>query len=227
MKRSLALLILIPITFIFTSCEDDKITDPPASGTTNVSGTIENWSFSTGKTLKIGTYNGPSSFLEVGSGAIQTDGSFSITLNTPPANLLDSLTSSCEECEGGFTSTTAGVMVYGTAGGLIYQGTQVFGVTQYINRDFSGDELYIPALNDVYLELVYFSKATTFNGSQTYNDSFDGTHTTRVTRTASNITVTAGWNKLYTTVTSRTDTTAAFSMSTVNSVSLKWYRIRF
>lgn len=227
MKTYPALVLIFLFSLAFISCTDDTITDPPPTAVTSVSGKIENWTFAAGKTIRMGNYNGPTSFEEIGSGDIQTDGSFTLNLNTPMEFLLDSLTSSCEECTGAFTSTTPGVMVYGTAGGFIYQGTQIFGISQYINRDISGDELYIPALNDVYLEMVYFSKATTISGGQTYNFSFDGMHTTRVTRTADNVAVSAGWNKLYTSVTARTDSTATLTMKSAHSQTLKWHMIRF
>ncbi|NUN07904.1 MAG: hypothetical protein HUU54_01880 [Ignavibacteriaceae bacterium] len=222
--------LLIFSLLLFVSCDEESTTgsgDP--AGVTAISGKLENYTLGSGKIVKLGWYNGPSSFDEVSRATIGSDGSFSLQLNVPQSFMLDSLISQRGGCTGNMTSTTPGVMVAGFQNLFIYEGSQIRGVALLINRNISGDSLYLPALNDALLQLVYFDKATTINGSETCPEDWDrnGSEEMMVTRAVNNVKVTAGWNKIYSTITARTSTTATYSTTTTEPSGLKWYYISF
>lgn len=193
-------------------------------GVTSISGKLEGWTHGTGKTIVMGQYNGPNSTDVIGSGSIGSDGSFTVNLLAAPMEfLLDSLTSGDFDCSGKMTSTVSGVMVFGTGGALILNGSTLFGYAQCVNRDWRAERIYIPQMNDEVMEVVYFSKATTLAGSQTCPQSFDGTTETQVTRNVPDLQVSAGWNLVYDKVTARTDSTCTFNLSKTSPGTLKWY----
>ncbi|MBV6512061.1 MAG: hypothetical protein HRU80_14585 [Ignavibacteriales bacterium] len=229
--KKLFILFTFSLTFLFISgCSEDDTTPGPGGGTavTSISGKLEGWTHGTGKTIMMGQYNGPSSFDAVGTGTIAADGSFTIALSAPMSFLLDSLTTQVPVCTGSFTSSTSGVMVYGTGGAMIMDGTSIFGFAQCTSRDFRNDSsvIYIPMLNDNILEIVYMTKATTVNGSQTCPQTFDGNTETMVTRQVNNLNFAAGWNKIYNKVTARGTSTATLQMSFTDPGTLKWYFFR-
>lgn len=220
------------LSFLFISgCSEDE-TDPGAGGSTavtSVSGKLEGWTFGTGKTIMMGQYNGPNSFDAVGTGSIAADGSFTVNLTTPMSFLLDTLTSISPDCSGSFTSSASGVMVYGTGGAMIMDGTSMFGYAQCTSRDFRNDSvrIYVPQLNDYILEIVYMNKSTTVNGSQTCPQDFNEPTEIMVTRQVNNLNFAAGWNKIYNKVSARSSGAATLQMSFTDPGTLKWYFFRF
>jgi hypothetical protein len=229
--KKLFILFTFSLTLLFISgCSEDDTTPGAGGGTavTSISGKLEGWTFGTGKTIMMGQYNGPTSFDAVGTGTINADGSFTINLTTPMEFLLDSLTGTDPDCSGSFTSSASGVMVYGTGGAMIMNGTSIFGWAQCVSRDFTTDSshIYIPQLNDNIMEIVYMSKATTINGAQTCPQSWDGTNELMITRAASNMNFAAGWNKVFDKITARSTTTATITMSGTDPGNMKWYFFR-
>ncbi len=214
-------LLLFSLLF-FVACEDDSTnTGDNLQGITSISGKLENWTYGTGKTIKLGTYLGQNNFYVTGSGDIAADGSFSIALLTPSAEWLNNLVDSTAH----FTSTTAGVKVYGQGGAMLFDGQNIFGFAIYINRDFTSDTFWIPQVGDKVMQPTYFTAATTINGSETSQEDWDPNHrdTTYVTRVVENKAVAAGWNKIYGSITSKTVNTYTINMSTAEPTGMKWY----
>ncbi|GMU85836.1 MAG: hypothetical protein AMXMBFR48_10780 [Ignavibacteriales bacterium] len=231
MKKFFILLTFSLSVLIISGCSEDDTTPGPGSGTavTSISGKLEGWTYGTGKTIMMGQYNGPNSFDAVGTGSISADGSFTIALAAPMEFLLDTLTSIDPDCSGSFTSSASGVMVYGTGGAMIMDGTSPFGWVQCTSRDFRNDSvrIYVPQLNDFILELVYMNKATTVNGSQTCPMDFNEPTEIMVTRQVNNLNFAAGWNKIYNKVSARSSGAATLQMSFTDPGTLKWYFFQF
>lgn len=91
----LLIIIFLPIIFLLTSCEDESNPIGTNSSMSKITGKIDNWTGGTGKTIRaVHGDPGTSNYPWCGFSPISEDGSFSITMGTPPDSMLDVLFSS-------------------------------------------------------------------------------------------------------------------------------------
>lgn len=219
-------LLIFSLLLLFVSCEEESTTgtgDPTTM--TTISGKLENWTFGTGETIKIGNYISQNEFQFVGSGAIAEDGSFQIALLTPPEAYLDYVQSPDSGAPAGITSSDRNARVYGAGGFMIFDGTNFFAFVLCMNRDFRADTFWIPTVGDQIFQPTYFTVKTTLNGSETSEEDWDprSTTPTYITRVVNNVTVAAGWNSVIGAVTAKTSNTVTFNMTLGQPTNLKWY----
>jgi hypothetical protein len=102
-KALILILVLALCSLFILSCEDDSNpTGTNSNSTSTITGKIDNWTGGTGKTIRaVHGDPGTSNYPWCGSSPIAEDGSFSITMGTPPDSMLDVL----------FTSPPPGVNV--------------------------------------------------------------------------------------------------------------------
>lgn len=187
-----------------------------SSGAT-ISGTLPNWTYGSGKTIKYGEEeNGI--FYSVGEGTVNSNGSFTIELQTPASSKLSPIFQNDSSCNFSGTVVPSDVKVYGGDGDFyIFDGTSHFGKAHYAKMSNDTSE----SVGDVFAAWVYLDKNCTINGSEVCVENDGGimrTHTTNF----SNLNGVAGWNKMYVKFDAKTSTSETLSVSTTEPSGLVW-----
>ncbi|MCC7431777.1 hypothetical protein IT568_13125 [bacterium] len=145
-------------------------------------------------------------WVSFGSSVIGSDGSFSITLGTPPASLLE-LSDDIE------AANPADTKIFSVTWFLISDGTKSFGWASYVK---SAVDLIV-SLNDTQTSWFYTTKNATFNDVDFWD--LNGNNYTNV---FSNLSVKSGWSKLYGTITKLTTTAETTTYTATAPAGLGW-----
>lgn len=217
------------VTLFFLGC--DETTDPDNGGNgggnsvTKIEGKLPSWTLGTGKEIKYGEWNDVGGFTSMGSSAVASDGSFSITLATPSASQLESISGSGGDtsCTNSMTANPSDTKVYGGNQTLaVFSGTNIIGVAYYGKVVVDT----MQTLNDAAAIWVYVTKDVTANGSEVCNEEINGVWG-KHTVTLNNLSFKSGWNKMYMTITSLTATALTRTITATEPSGLAWKFVTF
>ncbi|MCC7431778.1 hypothetical protein IT568_13130 [bacterium] len=201
-------LILLTAIFCF-GCDDDSTETNVAESVTKIEGKLPNWTYGSGKELGFGTLDeNNDNWVSFGSSVIGSDGSFSITLGTPPDSLLE-LTDDNE-----IKANPADTKICADTWLVIFDETdKIIGVAYY--GKFANDST--DTLNNALTGWLYATKNATFNGVDVWDEE-DIEYTENVV----NLSVKSGWSKFYVTITKLTTTAATITYTATAPAGLGW-----
>jgi hypothetical protein len=138
----------------------------------NIEGTIKDWDLGTGKTLRFMAHGNSGDFIIIGTGEIQSDGSFDILLDPLPSSenylhfIGNSFVNNEEGCEDNVTLTEANARWnLNEITNAVLSGENGIG-SIYRSNNPNPDLYWLEPLNegDIWIELMYVDKAVQIAG---------------------------------------------------------------
>jgi hypothetical protein len=212
-KAKLALVIAVSAAFLYSGCGDDSIISSggPAS-TVVVSGTIDNWPADTLIVKAIVSLLQVTA--EIGIDTVTPSGQLSMTVLTPPQNVLDNVTAFFGDTTGAITfSDNTALVTSLEALGVFADSIRVGDVDR---RNYGADSNYAPGSFTV--DYIYSSRPVNITGTV---NRVAGSDTNRITY---NLSLNSGWNFYILTLNERrTNFTASTIATATEPAGARWY----
>jgi hypothetical protein len=212
-----------PTNAFWSHVRGTNIISPSLGETPTLVGKIVNWKTTVTTTGKIKfSTNSSAGTAQVGSGNVAFDGSFNVTLSTPPANQLTVLPAGAAfTCATGSTATNSNATNVTLAGSEIIKvdnssaGNVGIANSAGALASISTSQQVIGTKSAF---LFYSSNATTFNGTCIFTN--QGPNQATLTQTFNNVQISAGWNYITGLVDSNTNIT--FTSGALSN-DMQWY----